>query len=67
MSAFTVLNINSAGALARLFPKTYQDEPIESVRLQSNGKETEYVLISKSGHEFAYKPGSSAVTVTAKN
>ena len=59
MSAFTVVNLNSSGALARLFPKTFENETIESVRIQTDGKDTEYVLIAESGREFAYKPGAA--------
>lgn len=58
MSAFTVVNLSGTGALARSFPKEMEGEPIESVRLQSSGTETQYVLISKSGREFPYKPGA---------
>jgi hypothetical protein len=57
MSAFTVVNLNSSGQLARLFPKMYEGEEIENVRIQTDGKGTEYVLIAKSGKEFPYKPG----------
>jgi len=58
MSAFVVLNLTSGGTLARNFPTMYEGEPIESVKLQSSGKDTEYVLISKSGREFPYVPGT---------
>ncbi len=57
MSAFTVVNLNSNGSLARNFPAQYQGEPIESVRLQTTDKGTEYTLIAKSGREFPYRPG----------
>ncbi len=60
MSAFTVISIDAAGALARMFPKMYEGEPIESVRIQTSGQETEYVLIAASGREFPYKPGVAA-------
>ncbi|MBI2817238.1 MAG: hypothetical protein HYX72_09890 [Acidobacteria bacterium] len=58
MSAFTVISLNSNGTLARNFPATYEGETIESVKLRTSGKDTEYVLISRTGREFPYKPGA---------
>ncbi|MBI4458844.1 MAG: hypothetical protein HY648_02145, partial [Acidobacteria bacterium] len=55
-SAFTVLTLDGSGQLAQMFPKEYQGEPIESVRIQTSDKGTEYVLIAKSGRELPYKP-----------
>ncbi|MBI4458702.1 MAG: hypothetical protein HY648_01420, partial [Acidobacteria bacterium] len=57
MSAFTVVNLATDGQLARMFPRMYQGEPIEHVRIQTNGQEAEYILIARSGREFPYKPG----------
>ncbi|MBI4442719.1 MAG: hypothetical protein HY649_05020 [Acidobacteria bacterium] len=54
-SAFTVLSIDTGGVLARMFPKIYQGEEIDSVRIEANARGTEYVLIAKSGKEFPYK------------
>jgi len=56
MSAFAVVGINGT-VLARMFPPVYKGEEIENVRLQTTGKDTEYVLISKTGKEFPFKPG----------
>ena len=56
MTAFVVLNLTSSGTLARMFPKMYQGEEIENVRLETTGSDTNYVLIAKSGKEFPYKP-----------
>jgi hypothetical protein len=58
MTAFTVVNLTAGGLLARNFPATIEGEPIESVKIQTSGKNTEYILISKSGREFPYKPGT---------
>ena len=60
LSAFTVVNFNADGTISQMFPRMYQGEPIEQVRIQTSGKETEYVLIARSGKEFPYKPGSDA-------
>jgi hypothetical protein len=59
MSAFTVLNVaylNGVEQLSRRFPTQMEGEQIEAVRIQAGQKETEYVLIAKSGREFPYKP-----------
>jgi hypothetical protein len=58
-SAFVVLNLQSGGTLARNFPAVMENEPVESVRLETDGKEMKYVLISKSGREFPYVPGAN--------
>ena len=55
MSAFTVVNLNSSGQLARLFPKMMNGEEIESVKLETTGSDTKYTLIAKSGKEFPYQ------------
>jgi len=55
-SAFTVLNIDTGGALARMFPTTYAGEAIEAVRLETGEQGMEYVLIARSGREFPYRP-----------
>ena len=57
MSAFTVVNLLTDGQLARMFPRMYEGEAIESVRIQTSGQETEYVLIARSGREFPYRLG----------
>ena len=60
MSAFTVVNLNSSGQLARLFPKMMNGEEIESVKLETTGSDTKYTLIAKSGKEFPFTPGGLA-------
>jgi hypothetical protein len=55
-SAFTVLNIDTGGALAQMFPTTYEGEAIEAVRLETGEQGMEYVLIAESGREFPYRP-----------
>ncbi|MBI3894713.1 MAG: hypothetical protein HY313_02160 [Acidobacteria bacterium] len=57
MTAFTVVDLGADGQLARLFPKEYEGEEIESVRIETNGSDSTYVLIARSGKEFPYKPG----------
>ncbi|MBI4443208.1 MAG: hypothetical protein HY649_07515 [Acidobacteria bacterium] len=57
MSAFVVLNLTGGGTLARVFPKMYEGEEIEAVRMETTGSDTTYVLIARSGREFPYLPG----------
>ncbi|MBI4442550.1 MAG: hypothetical protein HY649_04150 [Acidobacteria bacterium] len=57
LSAFVVLDLKADGTIARMFPSMYEGEPIESVRMETTGKDTQYVLISQSGREFPYLPG----------
>ena len=57
LSAFVVLDLKADGTIARMFPSLYEGEPIESVRMETTGKDTQYVLISQSGREFPYLPG----------
>ena len=60
-SAFTVLSVDTGGALARMFPKMYEGEEIENVRIEASNQGTDYVLIAKSGKEFPYRPGQGGI------